>query len=93
MPRRFASIKMIRFYYAREEIVQHLIAAWEQFAQGQLLDGYRPLLVMINFLVLEEIGSTCRQVLLESGTRMHEFGPDQMEYLILAIVAMERCLK
>lgn len=72
----------------REDIAQHLIDAREQFALGQLREGYRPLLVVINFLVLEEIDPACRQILLESGTRMHEFRPDRMEYLILAIVAM-----
>jgi len=77
----------------REDIVQHLIDARDKFSQGQLREGYQPLLIVINFLVLDEIDSACRQILLESGTRMHEFGLDRMEYLILAIVAMERCLK
>jgi HEAT repeat protein len=77
----------------REEIQSHLIESREQFAQGQLEQGFPALLSVINFLVLEEIESPCRQILLESGTRMHEFGPQRMEYLILAVVAMEKCIK
>ena len=77
----------------QQDIVQHLIAAREQFAQGQLREGYQPLLRVIHFLVLDDIDPACRQILLESGPRMHEFGLERMEYLILAIVAMERCLK
>jgi HEAT repeat protein len=77
----------------RDEIVQHLIESRERFALGLLRQGVQPLLTVINFIVLEEIDPACREILLEAGTRMHEFGPDRMEYLILAIVAMERCLK
>lgn len=77
----------------REEILSHLLTSREQFAQGQLEQGYQPLLTVISLLVLEEIHPLSRDILLESGTRMHEFGPDRIEYLLLGLVAMEQCFK
>jgi MFS family permease len=77
----------------RPEILSHLLQAREQFAQGQLEPGFQALLAVIDSLVLEEIKSPCREILLESGNRIHEFGTSRMEYLILAIVAMEKCIK
>jgi hypothetical protein len=77
----------------RSEILSHLLQAREEFAQGQLEPGFQFLLAVIDSLVLEEIKSPCREILLESGNRIHEFGAKRMEYLILAIVAMERCIK
>jgi hypothetical protein len=77
----------------REEILSDLLASREQFAQGQLDQGYQPLLAVISLLVLEEIHPLSRQILLESGTRMHEFGPDRIEYLLLGLVAMEQSFK
>ena len=75
----------------REDIAQHLIDAREQFALGQLRQGYRPLLVVINFRGIGGDRPGLPPDPAQFGTRMHEFRPDRMEYLILAIVAMKRC--
>ncbi len=77
----------------REEMLSALLAARQQFAQGQLKQGFQPFLSVIQSLAEQESDTPCRQILFEAGSRMDEFGTNRMEYLILAIVAMEKCLK
>jgi hypothetical protein len=80
-------------FVGRDDVIQQLTESRDQFAQGLLDLGYQPLLTVINFLVLEETEPGCRQILLEAGACMHEFSLQRMEYLLLALVAMEKCIR
>jgi hypothetical protein len=85
--------RLIKKFVAGDDILPYLVEARDRFAQCQLTEGYQPLLGAINFFVLEDMEAACREILLETGVCMHEFGPGRLEYLILAIVALEKCLK
>ena len=84
---------MSRNFAEQEEYLAHLLETREQFAQGQRDNGFQPFLLVIDFPAAEGDHSACQKILAESGRRMHEFGPARMEYLILAIAAMEMCLE
>ncbi len=56
------------------------------FSLGRLLD-------VIGLFTVSDIPPHCRDILTECNTRLREFGQSRMEYLILAIVAMEKCGK
>ena len=77
----------------QEDILLQLVEAREQFALGQLEQGFQPLRAILHALAEQEVDSPCRQILAETRIRMYEFGPSRMEYPILGIVALEKCVK
>lgn len=70
----------------------HLVGAREHFARGDPETGFQLVLILIDSMTSEEIHPACKQILLECAIRLREFSHSRLEYAILAIVAMEKCL-
>ncbi len=89
-------VEGIRTMVSRRSPVQEVLSALresrDQFAQGQLDQGFPPFLTVIASLSAQDLGSPCSEILSEAGARMIEFGPSRMEYLILALTAIEKCI-
>lgn len=77
----------------KPDILLDLIEAREQFAQGELDGGFQPFLNIINSVPPEEIPLYHRQVLAECSNRITGFGRNRLEYMILAIIALEKSRK
>ncbi|HJR79449.1 MAG TPA: MFS transporter [Anaerolineales bacterium] len=77
----------------KPDILLDLIEAREQFAQGELEGGFQPFLNIISSIPSEEIPLYYRQVFSECSNRITEFGRNRLEYVILAIIALEKCRK
>jgi HEAT repeat protein len=74
----------------QEDLLANLTNARDQFAQGHLEHGFQHLLQAVNLFPPEDIPIYGQQILAECGLRMPEFRQSRMEYLILAIITMEK---
>ena len=74
----------------QEDLLSSLTTARDQFAQGQLENGFQHLLAVIDLFPSEALPIHCQQILAECGLRMQEFRQSRMEYVILAILTMEK---
>jgi MFS family permease len=67
----------------------HLAGARDRFARGNLKEGLEPLLTAFQLFSTSTVSPDSRLILTECESRIREFSTGRMEYIILALVAME----
>jgi hypothetical protein len=77
----------------RHEVAKQLIKARDLFARQMWEAAFVPFLDAASLIAAGEIPSMCQQMLMECATGIREFGRQRPEYLVVAILVMERCGK
>jgi hypothetical protein len=75
----------------RHEVAKQLVKARDLFARQMWEAAFGPFLKAATLMTASETPSMCQQMLIECATRIHEFGRERLEYLIIALLVMERC--
>jgi hypothetical protein len=70
------------------DLVTTLDKCAEDLARGNLESGVALLGEMIRLLPLDELGESCRTILQDSSERLDEFGTRRIEYIVLALHAL-----
>ncbi|HEY3475765.1 MAG TPA: MFS transporter, partial [Anaerolineales bacterium] len=74
-------------------VVSDIIKARDQFALGNLEQGFAYLAETMDLMLLEQTEIYCKQILHECCLRVREFGKDRLEYPILSIIGLAACVK
>jgi HEAT repeat protein len=76
-----------------EEVEKYLAQARDLFARQMWEAAFGPFLEAARLTAAGKMPVMCQQMLTECATRIHEFGRERLEYVVLAILVMERCGK
>jgi HEAT repeat protein len=83
--------RLNRSLMQKHDVARQLMTARDTFAGGALEPGLDAFLRVADTVASSGLRVHCRQILTECSTRIREFGPGRAEYVVLAVLVLERC--